>query len=159
MVRVSRTRSRISSARMALPPRRGSGRRAYSDRPLPARPGPRRLNESSFSGEGRAMRAMGGEERGDRRRTQILDAAELREGFSERVTEAYEAADAELARRARRGELGDLDPQLLTRVAAATGLGLLVLAILEEPVLAERWDELPEFLTRLWFDGLPRERG
>src|SRR5438552_1935032 len=75
MVRVSRTRSRISSARMALPPRRGSGRRAYSDRPLPARPGPRRLNESSFSGEGRAMRAMGGEERGDRRRTQILDAA------------------------------------------------------------------------------------
>ena len=183
------------------------------------------------------MRAMGGEERGDRRRTQILDAAarvfaergyhrttvrdiareagiadgtiylyfsskqELLLGliaqlgrFAERRADFAEAgamdlrdfsrsylalrfeqvretrhlftavlpeilADAELARRARRGELGDLDPQLLTRVAAATGLGLLVLAILEEPVLAERWDELPEFLTRLWFDGLPRERG
>jgi TetR/AcrR family fatty acid metabolism transcriptional regulator len=83
---------------------------------------------------------------------ELLADAELREGFGERVAQAYEAADAELARRARRGELGDLDPRLLTRVAAATGLGLLLLAILEEPVLAERWDELPDFLTRLWFD-------
>jgi TetR/AcrR family fatty acid metabolism transcriptional regulator len=83
---------------------------------------------------------------------EILADAELREGFAERVAEAYEAADAELSRRARAGELGDLDPRLLTRVAAATGLGLLLLAILEEPVLADRWDELPDFLTRLWFD-------
>jgi TetR/AcrR family fatty acid metabolism transcriptional regulator len=90
---------------------------------------------------------------------ELLADAELRVGFSQRVAEAYEAADAELARRARTGELGDLDPQLLTRVAAATGLGLLMLAILEEPVLAERWDELPDFLTRFWFDGVPRERG
>jgi AcrR family transcriptional regulator len=87
---------------------------------------------------------------------EILADAELREGFSERVAEAYSAADAELARRARDGELGDLDPQLMTRVAAATGLGLLLLTILEDPVLAERWQELPEFLTRLWFDAPPR---
>jgi TetR/AcrR family fatty acid metabolism transcriptional regulator len=90
---------------------------------------------------------------------ELLADADLREAFADRVAEAYEAADAELARRARAGELGDLDPELLVRVAAATGLGLLMLAILEEPVLARRWDEVPEFLTRLWFDGLPRERG
>ena len=90
---------------------------------------------------------------------ELLADADLREAFAERVAEAYEAADAELARRARAGELGDLDPELLVRVAAATGLGLLMLAILEEPVLARRWDELPDFLTRLWFKGPPRERG
>jgi len=90
---------------------------------------------------------------------ELLADADLREAFAERVAEAYEAADAELARRAKAGELGDLDPELLVRVAAATGLGLLMLAILEEPVLARRWDELPEFLTRLWFKGPPRERG
>jgi AcrR family transcriptional regulator len=90
---------------------------------------------------------------------ELLADADLREAFAERVAEAYEAADAELARRARAGELGDLDPELLVRVAAATGLGLLMLAILEEPVLARRWDELPEFLTGLWFKGPPTERG
>jgi AcrR family transcriptional regulator len=90
---------------------------------------------------------------------EILADAELREGFAERVADAYAAADAELGRRALLGELGSLDATLLTRVAAATGIGLLLLAILEEPVVTGRWDELPEFLTRLWFDGLPRERG
>jgi TetR/AcrR family fatty acid metabolism transcriptional regulator len=85
---------------------------------------------------------------------EILADAELREGFSERVAEAYAAADAELGRRARLGELGSLDPELLTRVAAATVLGLLLFAILEEPVVSRRWDELPEFLTRLWFEGI-----
>lgn len=85
---------------------------------------------------------------------EILADAELREGFSERVADAYAAADAELERRALLGELGSLDPQLLTRVATATALGLLLLAILEEPVVTRRWDELPEFLTGLWFDGI-----
>ncbi len=85
---------------------------------------------------------------------EILADTELREGFSERVAEAYAAADAELDRRARLGELGSLDPRLFTRVAAATVLGLLLLAILEEPVVSRRWDELPEFLTRLWFEGI-----
>jgi len=86
---------------------------------------------------------------------ELLADADLREAFAQRVDEAYGAADAALAHRARAGELGDLDPELLVRVATATMLGLTVLEILEEPVLARRWDELPEFLTRLWFDGLP----
>jgi TetR/AcrR family fatty acid metabolism transcriptional regulator len=89
---------------------------------------------------------------------EILADAELREGFSAGIAPAYEAADAELARRAEQGELGSVDPTLLARVAAATGLGLALLAILEEPVVTDRWAELPAFLSRLWFDGLERER-
>jgi TetR/AcrR family fatty acid metabolism transcriptional regulator len=90
---------------------------------------------------------------------EILADAELREAYTARVAPAYEAADAELSRRAEAGELGSFDPQLLVRVAAATGLGLLLLAILEEPVVTGQWDELPGVLSRLWFDGVQRERG
>jgi AcrR family transcriptional regulator len=89
---------------------------------------------------------------------EILADAELREAYAARVAPAYEAADTELTRRAEAGELGSFDPRLLVRVAAATGLGLLLLAILEEPVVTGRWEELPGFLSRLWFDEVERER-
>ena len=49
------------------------------------------------------------------------------------------------------------DPGLLTRVAAATVVGLLVLDVLGDPVVDARWEELPAFLARLWFDGLGSE--
>jgi TetR/AcrR family fatty acid metabolism transcriptional regulator len=89
---------------------------------------------------------------------EILADAELRERFAAGVAPAYEAADAELERRAQAGELGTLDPRLLARVAAATGIGLVLLAILEDPVITERWGELAGFLSRLWFDGVQSER-
>lgn len=88
---------------------------------------------------------------------ELLADPTLRAAALAQAAPAYAAADAELARRAGSGDLGTADPQLLTRVLSATVLGLLVLDILGEPVVAARWDELPGFLTRLVFEGLQTE--
>ena len=87
---------------------------------------------------------------------EILADPGLRAAFRERLAPAYRAADQELARRRRAGEPGSTDPELLARVTSASVLGLLLLDLLGEPVVRERWDELPAFLTALLFDGFQR---
>jgi AcrR family transcriptional regulator len=82
----------------------------------------------------------------------------LRSAQMELAAPAFEAAAAELARRSAAGEIPPLDPVLLSRVAAATVLGLLVLDVMGDPVVDARWDDLPGFLAGLWFDGL-RQQG
>lgn len=89
---------------------------------------------------------------------EVLADASLRAAFLAQSAPAYAAADAELARREDEGELGAVDPRLLARVTSATVLGLLVLDVLGEPVVTARWEELPDVLTTLWFDGLQQER-
>jgi AcrR family transcriptional regulator len=88
---------------------------------------------------------------------EVLADAGLRAAQTAQVAPAFEAAEAELARRAEAGELRALDPAVLARVAAATVLGLLVLDVLGDPVVDARWEELPGFLASLWFDGLRSE--
>ncbi len=88
---------------------------------------------------------------------EVLADAGLRAAQTAQVAPAFEAAEAELARRAEAGELRPLDPAVLARVAAATVLGLLVLDVLGDPVVDARWEELPGFLASLWFDGLRSE--
>lgn len=59
------------------------------------------------------------------------------------------------------GRLG-LDPAvapLLTRTIMGTVLGLIIERILGDPLLAERWDDFPDFLADLIADGLERHRG
>jgi TetR/AcrR family fatty acid metabolism transcriptional regulator len=87
---------------------------------------------------------------------EVLADPALREALRARLALAYAAADAELERRGRSGGLGSSDPVLLARVTSATVLGLMLLDVLGEGVVRERWDELPVFLTSLWFDGLQR---
>ena len=57
---------------------------------------------------------------------------------------AFEAAEVELARRIDAGQLPPLDPGLLTRVAAATVVGLLVLDVLGDPVVDARSCPAPD---------------
>lgn len=87
---------------------------------------------------------------------EVLADPTLREALRSRLAPAYAAADAELDRRSRAGELGSLDPVLLARVTSATVLGLMLLDVVGEAVVRERWDELPAFLTGFWFDGVQR---
>jgi AcrR family transcriptional regulator len=88
---------------------------------------------------------------------EVLADPGLRSAQAAQTAPAFQAIEAELARRAAAGELPPLDPQLLSRVAAATVLGLLVLDVLGDPVVDGRWDDLPGFLAGLWFDGLRPE--
>jgi AcrR family transcriptional regulator len=89
---------------------------------------------------------------------EVIADPDLRSAHVALSAPAFEAAEAELARRSAAGELPPLDPVLLSRVAAATVLGLLVLDAMGDPVVDARWDDLPDFLAGLWFDGLRQER-
>jgi AcrR family transcriptional regulator len=88
---------------------------------------------------------------------EVLADPGLRAAQAAQTAPAFEAAEAELARRIEAGELPPLDPALLARAAAATVLGLLVLDVLGDPVVDTRWAELPAFLAHLLFDGLRTE--
>src|SRR5437016_3387823 len=88
---------------------------------------------------------------------EVLADPGLRAAQAAQPAPAFEAAEVELARRMEAGQLPPLDPGLLTRVAAATVVGLLVLDVLGDPIVDARWEELPAFLAHLWFDGLGSE--
>ena len=90
---------------------------------------------------------------------EVLADAGLRSAQVAQTAPAFEAAEAELARRADAGELPPLDPVRLARVAAATVIGLLVLDVMGDPVVDARWGDLPGFLAGLWFDGLGPKGG
>jgi AcrR family transcriptional regulator len=83
---------------------------------------------------------------------EVLADSDLRAAQAAQTVPAFEAAEAELARRIESGELPPLDPALLARALAATVLGLLVLDMLGDPVVDAKWDELPAFLTDLWLE-------
>lgn len=88
---------------------------------------------------------------------EVLADPGLRGAQAAQTVPAFQAAEAELARRMESGELRALDPALLARAEAATALGLLVLDILGDRVVDNRWGELPSLLTSLWFEGLRPE--
>src|SRR6266700_407811 len=52
------------------------------------------------------------------------------------------------------GQVRSLDVSLTVRAIAGLLLGLLTLQLLGDEVIAQRWEELPEVLTSLLFDGL-----
>ena len=56
------------------------------------------------------------------------------------------------------GEFRKIDISLTIRTIASTTLGLLVLQLLGDQEVAQRWEELPEVLTTLIFDGLARKK-
>jgi hypothetical protein len=52
------------------------------------------------------------------------------------------------------GQVRSVDVPLTVRAIAGLLLGLLTLQLLGDEVIAQRWEELPEVLTTLLFDGL-----
>jgi hypothetical protein len=56
------------------------------------------------------------------------------------------------------GEARKIDIPLTVRAIASTFLGLLILQLLGDQEIAQRWEELPEVLTTLIFDGLYQKK-
>jgi AcrR family transcriptional regulator len=87
--------------------------------------------------------------------SELLVNPELREQYRRQVLEpTFVAADS-----AAQGWLaGDLDrplaAPLATRAIAGLVLGVLVLRLLDDPVLAARWDDLPDALADLLVHGI-----
>jgi AcrR family transcriptional regulator len=56
------------------------------------------------------------------------------------------------------GQIRSVDVPLTVRAIAGLLLGLLTLQLLGDEVIVQRWEELPEVLTSLLFDGLQPEK-
>jgi len=65
-----------------------------------------------------------------------------------RLLEAYVQA------RADRGDIRPVDAPLTARAIQGMFLGLVILRILGDPVLQDGWDQIPEVMATLIFDGL-----
>ena len=84
---------------------------------------------------------------------EMLVNAELRDLYYQRVL-APTFAVGEQFFQAQSDQFRHVDMPLTLRAIASTVLGLLLLQLLGDQAIAERWEELPEVLTTLIFDGL-----
>lgn len=86
---------------------------------------------------------------------EMLANEELREQYYQQVlTPTFTIAERSLQTQRGAGQVQILDVALTARTIAGLLLGLLTLQLLGDEVIARRWEELPEVLTSLLFDGL-----
>lgn len=92
---------------------------------------------------------------------EMLVNAELRELYYQQViAPTIAVAEHSFQAQSAAGQVRTIDIPLTVRSIAGVILGLLTLQLLGDEVIARRWEELPEVLTTLLFDGLQnREEG
>jgi AcrR family transcriptional regulator len=90
---------------------------------------------------------------------EMLVNAELRDLYYQQVlAPTFAAGEQFFQAQSEQGEVGKRDISLTVRAIASILLGLLMLQMLGDQEIAQRWEELPETLTRLLFDGLDRRQ-
>lgn len=86
---------------------------------------------------------------------ELLSNSELREQyFRQTIEPTFLLGEQYLRQQSEQGLARKSDASLITRAIAGNVLGLLILQLLGDEELARRWEELPEVLTTLIFDGL-----
>ncbi len=86
---------------------------------------------------------------------EILVNTELREQYYEQViAPTFKIGEHYFMAQSKEGQLRQIDVPLTVRAIAGMILGLLTTQLLGDEVIAARWEELPEVLTTLLFDGL-----
>jgi TetR/AcrR family transcriptional regulator, fatty acid metabolism regulator protein len=86
---------------------------------------------------------------------EMLVNEELRELYYQQVlVPTFTVAEHSFQAQHGAGQVQSLDVPLTVRAIAGLLLGLLTLQLLGDEVIAQRWEELPEVLTSLLFDGL-----
>lgn len=91
--------------------------------------------------------------------SEMLVNDEFRERYYEQILRPpLELADGPFREQLARLGLDPAVAPLLARTVMGTVLGLIIERILGDPLLAERWDDLPDFLADLIVDGLERHR-
>jgi AcrR family transcriptional regulator len=90
---------------------------------------------------------------------ELLVDAELRDlYFQHVVAPTLSVAEHAFQRFREQGQLREMDLPLAVRAIAGTFFGLLVLQLLGDQQIAEHWQELPELLTKLLYDGIGAEK-
>ena len=86
---------------------------------------------------------------------EMLVNAELRDLYYQQVlVPTFRVAEHYFLAQMEEGQLRNVDVPLAVRAIAGTVLGLLMTQLLGDELIAARWEELPEVLTTLMFDGL-----
>jgi TetR/AcrR family fatty acid metabolism transcriptional regulator len=86
---------------------------------------------------------------------EILVNSELRDLYYQQVLAPTIAVGVQFYQaQSEQSEMRKIDVPLTVRAIAATFLGLLMLQLLGDQEIAQRWEQLPEVLTTLLFDGL-----
>jgi TetR/AcrR family fatty acid metabolism transcriptional regulator len=87
--------------------------------------------------------------------SEMLVNVELRELYYQQVImPTFKVAEQYFQAQREEGYLRQIDVPLTVRAIASTLLGLLTTQLLGDQEIAERWEELPEVLVTLMFDGL-----
>lgn len=90
---------------------------------------------------------------------EMLVNAELRDLYYQQVlAPTFAIGEQFFQAQGGRERLRSIDIPLTLRAVASTVLGLLLLQLLGDQEVAERWEELPEVLTTLIFDGLTLDK-
>lgn len=90
---------------------------------------------------------------------ELLSNAELRElYFHDVIAPTFLLGEHYFRQQEQKGDVRQVDATLVTRAIAGTLLGLLVIQLLGDKEIARRWEELPEVITTLMFDGLQLAR-
>jgi AcrR family transcriptional regulator len=91
---------------------------------------------------------------------EIMVYPDLRERFYRQFAHPMASALEQYVRaRAASGEMSRVDVPLVVRAVQGMFLGLLVLRVLGDDVLQARWDDVPEVIGALIFDGLRPQGG
>ncbi len=86
---------------------------------------------------------------------EMLVNAELRDLYYRQVlVPTFRVAEHYFLAQMEEGQLRKVDVPLAVRAIAGTVFGLLMTQLLGDELIAARWEELPEVLTTLMFDGL-----
>ncbi len=90
---------------------------------------------------------------------EMLVNAELRDLYYQQVlAPTFAVGERFVQAQSGHERLRSIDIPLTLRAIASTVLGLLLLQLLGDQEVAERWEELPEVLTTLIFDGLKLDK-
>ena len=90
---------------------------------------------------------------------EMLVNSELRDLYYQQVLAPTLAVGEHfLQAQSEQGEVRKIDVPLTVRAIASTFLGLLMLQLLGDQEIAQRWEELPEMLMTLLLDGLEQKK-
>jgi AcrR family transcriptional regulator len=86
---------------------------------------------------------------------EVLVNPELRTMYMEQIiSPTFAVSEKHFTKLVEDGTVRPMDVPLTLRVISATFLGLLLLRIMGDPVVAARWDDLPEAVVSMTLDGL-----
>jgi TetR/AcrR family fatty acid metabolism transcriptional regulator len=86
---------------------------------------------------------------------ELLVNRQLGQMYLQQVAEpTYALSEQHFKRWIEQGLIGEIDASLVLRIVSGTFLGVLLLRLMDEPIVQERWNEVPEMITQIILYGL-----